>query len=95
MNRLLWLSDEQWARIEPLLPHFGSPERKDDRRVLSGISHVLRTGMPWLERVSDILCKSPFEIAPPTVSHLRHARPCATAVRLGLLRTNRISAPRA
>jgi transposase len=38
-----WLSDEQWAAIEPYLPmvHTG-PERKHDRRVLSGIIHRLR-----------------------------------------------------
>ena len=34
-----------WARIEPHLPH-GRPGRPrvDDRRVISGILHVLKTG---------------------------------------------------
>jgi transposase len=43
-----WLSDEQWAAIEPYLPmvHTG-PERKHDRRVLSGIIHRLREGCRW------------------------------------------------
>jgi transposase len=44
-----WLSDEQWMAIEPhLLPmvHTG-PERKDDRRVISGIIHRLREGCQW------------------------------------------------
>ena len=43
-----WLSDEQWAAIEPHLPmvHTG-PERKDDRRVISGIIHRLREGCRW------------------------------------------------
>jgi transposase len=38
-----WLNDEQWAAIEPHLPmvHTG-PERKNDRRVISGIIHRLR-----------------------------------------------------
>ena len=38
MADFLWFSDEQWARIEPLLPQdtCGTP-RVDDRRVLSGI----------------------------------------------------------
>jgi hypothetical protein len=38
-----WLSDEQFARIAPLLPTDtrGKP-RVDDRRVISGIVHVLR-----------------------------------------------------
>jgi hypothetical protein len=45
MARLFWLSDEAWARIEPHLPH-GQPgkPRVDDRRVISGILHVLKVG---------------------------------------------------
>ncbi len=40
-----WLSDEQFARLEPLLPTDtrGKP-RVDDRRVISGIVHVLKSG---------------------------------------------------
>jgi transposase len=43
MAQLFWLSDEAWARIEPHLPH-GQPgkPRVDDRRVISGILHVLK-----------------------------------------------------
>ena len=43
-----WFSDEQWARIEPLLPNDkrGMP-RVDDRRVLSGIVHALKSGGRW------------------------------------------------
>ncbi|MGW0886453.1 IS5 family transposase [Streptomyces sp. NPDC002671] len=49
-----WIvSDELWARIEPLLPvvprrvdHPGR-RRLDDRKVLSGILFVLYTGIPW------------------------------------------------
>lgn len=43
-----WLNDEQWAAIEPHLPmvHSG-PERKDDRRILSGIIHRFREGCRW------------------------------------------------
>jgi transposase len=42
------LSDAEWAIIAPLLPNKprGVP-RKDDRRVLNGIFHTLRTGSPW------------------------------------------------
>ena len=48
MSRYFWLSDEQWAVIEPLLPkvHTG-PERVDDRRIISGILHRLREGCRW------------------------------------------------
>jgi transposase len=42
-RNLFWLSDAQWARIEPHLPKdVRGVERADDRRVISGIVHVLR-----------------------------------------------------
>ena len=43
-----WLSDEAWAAIEPLLPKvYAGARRKDDRRIISGIVHVLRSGCRW------------------------------------------------
>ena len=43
-RNLFWLSDEQWKRIEPHLPtDVRGVERADDRRVISGIVHVLKT----------------------------------------------------
>ncbi|MDT0479592.1 IS5 family transposase [Streptomyces doebereineriae] len=53
-EQLPWIvSDELWARIEPLLPvvrrradHPGR-RRLDDRKVLCGILFVLYTGIPW------------------------------------------------
>ena len=43
-----WLSNEQWAAIEPHLPHNRPGARRvDDRRVLSGIVHVLKAGCRW------------------------------------------------
>ncbi len=44
------LSDRQWRRVEPLLPNKprGVP-RVDDRRVISGIVHVLRSGGRWVD----------------------------------------------
>jgi len=48
MAREFWLSDEQWAAIEPLLPkNRPGARRVDDRRVLSGIIHVLKAGCRW------------------------------------------------
>jgi transposase len=43
-----WLSETQFARLEPLLPNKprGVP-RVDDRRVISGIIHVIRGGLMW------------------------------------------------
>ena len=47
-RNLFWLSDEQWARIEPHLPtDVRGVERADDRRVISGIVHMLRSGARW------------------------------------------------
>ena len=43
------LRDDQWERIEPLLPvpkHRGRP-RADDRTTLNGIMWVLRSGARW------------------------------------------------
>jgi transposase len=47
-SSVFWLSEEQFARLAPLLPDDtrGVP-RVDDRRVISGIVHVLRSGCRW------------------------------------------------
>jgi transposase len=45
MARLLWLSDEAWARIAPHLPtDTRGKERVDDRRVISSVVPVLKSG---------------------------------------------------
>ena len=47
-RNLFWLSDEQWERLEPHLPtDVRGVERADDRRVISGIVHVLKSGCRW------------------------------------------------
>lgn len=45
-----WLSERQFARLEPHLPTDtrGKP-RVDDRRVISGIIHVLKSGGRWID----------------------------------------------
>ena len=45
-----WLTDDQFARIAPHLPTDtrGKP-RVDDRRVISGIIHVLKSGGRWVD----------------------------------------------
>jgi transposase len=45
-----WLSADQFARLEPYLPTDtrGQP-RVDDRRVISGIVHVLKSGGRWAD----------------------------------------------
>lgn len=49
-----WLSEGQWARLQPLLPNKprGVP-RVDDRRVISGIIHVLKTGCRWRDAPAE------------------------------------------
>ncbi len=51
---LFWLTDRQFTRLEPLLPKDtrGKP-RVDDRRVISGIVHVLKSGGRWVDAPSD------------------------------------------
>ena len=48
MSELFLLTEAQMARLAPLLPSDtrGVP-RVDDRRVISGIVHVLRSGCRW------------------------------------------------
>jgi transposase len=66
-SNLFWLSDQQWEKIEPLLPtDVRGKERVDDRRVISGILHVLRSGCRW--------CDCPSEYGPPTTIYNRFAR---------------------
>jgi transposase len=45
-----WLSEDQFARLAPHLPTDtrGKP-RVDDRRVISGIIHVLKSGGRWVD----------------------------------------------
>ena len=47
-NHHFWLTDKQFARLRPLLPNKprGVP-RVDDSRVISGIIHVIRSGLMW------------------------------------------------
>ena len=47
-SALFWLSDGEWAKIEPLMPRGRrGAHRVDDRRVISGIVHMLRSGARW------------------------------------------------
>jgi len=54
MSLGFWLSDDAWAAIEPLLPtNQPGARRVDDRRVISGIIHVLRVGCRWQDCPPD------------------------------------------
>lgn len=50
MSGEFWLDDRQWRRLAPLLPNKprGVP-RADDRRVIGGIIHGLRSGGRWVD----------------------------------------------
>ena len=47
MSDLFWLSERQLAKIEPYFPLSHGVLRVDDRRVISGIVHVIRNGLRW------------------------------------------------
>lgn len=64
---LFWLSDEAWMAIEPHLPRNQPGARRvDDRRVISGILHVLKVGCRW--------CDCPAEYGPSTTVYNRFNR---------------------
>ena len=66
-KQLYWLSDEEWRRIEPLLPRGRRGARRvDDWRVISGIVHMLRSGGRWRD--------SPPERGPDTTIYNRFNR---------------------
>ena len=62
-----WLSDRAWAAIGPLLPtNQPGARRVDDRRVISGIIHVLKSGCRWKD--------CPAVYGPPTTIYNRFHR---------------------
>ena len=66
-KQVQWLSDEEWARIEPLLPRGRKgAHRVDDRRVISGIVHMLKSGARWRD--------CPAEFGPYTTIYNRFNR---------------------
>lgn len=53
MTDLFWLSPAQFDRLHPLLPSkTRGVKRVDDRRVISGIVQVLRSGCRWADAPS-------------------------------------------
>tara|TARA_B100000378_G_scaffold245087_1_gene215776 strand:+ start:11286 stop:11510 length:225 start_codon:yes stop_codon:yes gene_type:complete len=64
---LFWLSDEAWGAIEPHLPRNQPKARRvDDRRVISGIIHILKCGGLWAD--------CPPEYGPSTTVYNRSNR---------------------
>ena len=61
----LFVEDELWERVEPLLPapkprRFRHPGRKplDNRAALTGILFILKTGLPWNDLPREMGCGS-------------------------------------
>ena len=76
MSDLFWQNDAQWARLQPLLPTDvrGVP-RVDDRRVISGIIHVLRSGCRWVD--------APPSYGPRKTGSLQESALCVPLARTG------------
>ncbi|QLH40022.1 MAG: IS5 family transposase [Defluviicoccus sp.] len=67
MANLFWLDDDAWAAIEPHLPkNQPGARRVDDRRIISGIIHVLKSGCRWRD--------CPPDYGPPTTVYNRFNR---------------------
>ena len=47
MSDQFWLTKAQLERIQPYFPQSRGIPRADDRRVVSGIIHVVRNGLRW------------------------------------------------
>jgi transposase len=66
-SNLFWLNDKQWSAVQPLLPtDVRGKERVDDRRVISGIIFVIKSGCRW--------CDCPPEYGPAKTIYNRFVR---------------------
>lgn len=66
-KNLFWLDDLQWSVLQPHLPKKQKgAKRKDDRRIISGIIHVLQSGCRWQD--------CPKEYGPSTTIYNRFHR---------------------
>jgi transposase len=75
---LFWLSDKTWAAVEPHLPkNQPGARRMEDRRVISGIFHVPKSGCRWGD--------CPPEYGPATTIYDRFNRWSKRGFWLGLL----------
>ncbi len=53
MSDHYWLSEAQIECIKPYFPRSHGVPRVDDRRVLSGIIHVLKRGLQWRDAPAE------------------------------------------
>src|SRR4051812_33960222 len=77
------LTDELWEIIEPILPRWtpspkGGHPRIDDRKALTGILFVLKTGIPWEDLPWEMGCGWHDLLAPaPCLARSRRLVPLA------------------
>src|SRR5450755_723347 len=72
-----WLTDTQFSKIERHLPtDTRGKARVDDRRVISGIVHVLKSGGRWID--------APSEYGPKKTLYNRYVRWAAKGVWIDL-----------
>ena len=67
--------DELWTIIEPMLPEWrpsprGRQPRLDDRKALTGILFVLKTGIPWEDLPQEIRVDGQRRVEPPAAQQL-------------------------
>jgi transposase len=78
-KNVFWLDDLQWSVLEPHLPTKQTgPKRKDDRRIISGIIHVLQSGCRWQD--------CPPAYGPATTVYNRYHRWAKRGIWAGIFR---------
>ncbi len=78
-NKRFWLDDLQWSVLEQHLPKKQTgPTRQDDRRIISGIMHVLQSGCRWQD--------CPPEYGPSTTVYNRYHRWAQRGIWEGIFR---------
>ena len=81
MSRTAVLTDEMWARIEPVLPALKGPmgrPMKDHRLLVEGAIYRYRTGIPWRDLPDEFgAVADRVEAASPVQPgrHLGHGSP--------------------
>ncbi|VWX54393.1 hypothetical protein NOVOSPHI9U_600008 [Novosphingobium sp. 9U] len=75
MSDLIWLSEAQMRRMEPYFPVLHGVPRVDDRRIISGITFVVRNGL----RRRD----APADYGPPKTIYNRFIRLADLACSIG------------
>jgi transposase len=66
MSDHYWLSEAEIERMKPYFPRSHGRPRVDDRRIISGIIHVIRNGLRWRD--------APAAYGPPKTIYNRFIR---------------------